>query len=153
MKRHIRILAVIFSVSLNLAFLVGYGFRRVSDRPRFAYEELTLSGEQRARIEAGRDRFLKALDEIREKIIARHLELIDLIATDPTDQQAIEAKFQAIHSLQQSMQRVVVDHLLEDRQTLTPDQQARFFAILKSRIRAQGAPGPPWLPAGAEKRR
>jgi len=152
-RRQIRTLAVIFSVVLNVAFLAGYGYQRWNDRPRFAYEDLDLSGDQRARMEAGRDRFLKALDEIREKIIARHLELMDLIAADPTDRQAMEAKFQEIRSLQQLMQGNVMDHLLEDKQILTPEQRAKFFALLKARIRAQGAPGPPWMPAGSERRR
>jgi Spy/CpxP family protein refolding chaperone len=153
MRRHIKTLAVIFSVALNLAFLVGYGVRRFSDRPRFAYEDLDLSEDQRVRIEAGRDRFLSALNDIGDRIIAKHLELMDLIAAEPTDRQAVEGKFQEIHSLQQSMQSNVMEHLLEDKQILTPEQRAKFFALLKSRIRAQVAPGPPWLPAGARERK
>ena len=152
MRRHLITLAVIFSVALNLAFLVGYGFRKLGDRPRFAYEALDLSKDQRARIEAGRDRFLRALNEIENRIIAKHLDLMDLIAADPIDRQAIEGKFQEIHSIQQSMQRKVLEHLLEDKQILTPAQRAKFFAVLKSRIREQGAAGPPWLPAGARER-
>lgn len=152
-RQHIKTLAVIFSVALNVAFLVGYGVRKLGDRPKFAYEELDLSKDQRDRIEAGRDRFLRALNEIGDMIIGKHIELIDLIAADPTDRQAIEGKFQEIHSFQQSMQRLVMEHLLEDKQILTPEQRAKFFAVLKSRIRAQGAPGPPWLPAGARERK
>jgi hypothetical protein len=46
-----------------------------------------------------------------------------------------------------------MQHLLEDKEMLTPAQRAKFFGILKDRIRAQGAPGPPWLPAGARQRK
>jgi Spy/CpxP family protein refolding chaperone len=153
MRRYIRTLAVIFSVALNLAFLVGYGVRVLSDRQKFAYEELDLSKDQRDSIEAGRDRFLRALNEIGDRIIAAHLELIDLTAADPTDRQAIEAQFQEILTDQLSMQRLVMEHLLEDKQMLNAEQRAKFFAVLKSRIRVLGAPGPPWLPAGARERK
>jgi Spy/CpxP family protein refolding chaperone len=167
MTRHIKTLAVIFSVALNLAFLVGYGIRWYGERTRFAYEDLDLSQDQRVRIEAGRDRFLNALNDTGDRIIAKHLELMDLIAADPTkhlelmdliaadpiDQQAIDAKFQEIHTTQHSMQNLVIAHLLEDKQILTAEQRTKFFALLKSRIQAQGAPGPPWLPAGGRERK
>ena len=153
MTRHIKTLAVIFSVALNLAFLVGYGIRWYGDRTRFAYEDLDLSQDQRVRIEAGRDRFLSALNDTGDRIIAKHLELMDLIAADPIDQQAIDAKFQEIDTTQHSMQNLVIAHLLEDKQILTAEQRTKFFALLKSRIQAQGAPGPPWLPAGARERK
>ena len=152
-RQYIKILAVIFSVALNVAFLVGYGVRKLGDRPKFVFEELDLSKDQQARVEAGSDRFLRALDEIGDKMIGAHLEMIDLVAADPTDRQAIEAKCQEIRAVRHSMQSLVVEHLLEDKQVLTADQRTKFFALLKSRIRAQVAPGPPWLPAGARERK
>jgi Spy/CpxP family protein refolding chaperone len=142
---------VIFSVALNLAFLVGYGVRRFGDRPHFAYEDLDLSDGQRSRFEAGRDRFLHAVNETGNKIIEKHLELMDLMAADQTSLQAVEGKFREIRSLQQSMQHNVMKHLLEDKEIMTSAQRAKFFALLKDRIRAQGAPGPPWIPAGARQ--
>jgi Spy/CpxP family protein refolding chaperone len=148
-KQSIKILAVIFSVALNIAFLTGYGIRKLTERPRFAYQELNLSKEQRIQIESSRDRFLRDLNRIGSGIVSRHIELIDLIAGDSVDRGAVETIFEEIHSLQQSMQHQVVEHLLEHKQIMTPAQRAKFFEILKSRIREQGAPGPPWLPAGA----
>ena len=151
--KQIKTLVVVFSVALNIALLAGYGLSRYASRPRFAYEGLDLSAEQRARIEAGRDRFLHAMNETGDKIIQKHLELMDLIAAEPTDRQAIESKFHEIYSTQQSMQSSVMEHLLDDKEILNPAQRAKFFAILKDRIRAQGAPGPPWMPAGARQRK
>jgi Spy/CpxP family protein refolding chaperone len=149
MKQSIKILAVIFSVALNLAFLVGYGIRKFSDRPTFAYEQLDLSKEQRQHIQEARDHFLRDLNEIGNGIVNRQIETIDLIAADSLDRRAIETKFEEIQSLQRSMHQRVVDHLTEDKQIFTPVQRTKFFAVLKSRIREQGAPKPPWFPAGA----
>jgi Spy/CpxP family protein refolding chaperone len=142
MRLQIKTLAVIFSVVLNIAFLTVYVARKVADRPKYAYEEVNLSKEQHVQMVASRDHFLKAINEIGYQIINANVGLADLIAADPPDQQAIEGRLQKIGSLQQSMQQVVVTHLLEDKQILTPKQRARFFAVIKSRIRAQAAP---WL--------
>jgi len=150
-KQSIKILAVIFSVALNIAFLAGYGIRKFSDRSKFAYEELDLSKEQRQRLQNARDRFLRALNEIGNEIVNRQIETIDLISADSVDRRAIEAKFEEIQSLQQSMHERVVGHLLEDKQIFTPAQREKFFEVLKSRIRDQGAPGPPWIPADKRK--
>jgi Spy/CpxP family protein refolding chaperone len=152
-KTNIKTLAVIFSVILNIAFVAGYVARIFSERPTFAYEELELSNDQRTRFEAARNRFLPILNENTDKIIRRHIELMDLIAAEPVDRQAIDSKFQEIRSVQRSMANSVVEHLLEDKQILQPDQQEKFFAVLKSRIQKQGAPGPPWLPEGARRRK
>ena len=149
MKQSIKILAIIFSIALNIAFVAGYGIRKLTDRPKFAYQELDLSKEQRTRIEGSRDRFLRDLNEIGSRIVGRQIELIDLIAADSIDRGAVETKSEQIRLLQQSMQQQVVEHLTEHKQIMTPAQRAKFFAILKSRIQEQGAPGPPWLPTGA----
>jgi Spy/CpxP family protein refolding chaperone len=152
-KQSIKILAVIFSVALNIAFLAGYGIRKFSDRSKFAYEEIDLSKEQLAHMQIARDRFLRDLNEIGNNIIKRQIVTIDLIAEDSVDPRAIKTNFEEIHSFQQSMQQRVVEHLFEDKQILTQAQRAKFFAVLKSRIREQGAPGPPWLPGGARQRK
>ena len=54
------------------------------------------------------------------------------------DRRAIDATVDRIHSQQQAMQRAVVEHLLEDKSLLTPDQRKEFFSILKARIRVPG---------------
>jgi Spy/CpxP family protein refolding chaperone len=152
-KQSIKILAVIFSVALNIAFLAGYGIRKFSDRSKFAYEEVDLSKEQLTHMQNARDRFLRDLNEIGTDIIKRQIEIIDLIAADSVDRRAIETKFEEIQLLQQSMHQRVVKHLLEHKQIFTPAQRERFFEVLKSRIREQGIPGPPWMPADKRERK
>jgi Spy/CpxP family protein refolding chaperone len=151
-KISFKTLAVIFSVTLNIAFLAGYGIRQMRDESKFAYEELDLSKEQKIIIEAGRDRFLLTQHEIGTCILRRQTELMDLISAGPVDRRAIDAKLEEIHLLRDSMQQHVVNHLLENKQALTPEQRSRFFEILKARIREQGAPGPSWIPEGARRR-
>jgi len=153
MNYHIGALGAIFSVALNIAFVGSYAHRTLTSRPAFAYEEIHLDDDQRARMISSRDRFLRAIDRIGKDIVGRHAELVDAIAADPPDGTVIQRRLDEIRSLQQSMQQVVVEHLLEDRGILRPDQRQQFFGLLKERIRSQSPPGPPWLPRDSQRQR
>ncbi len=72
---------------------------------------------------ASRDHFLKAINQIGDHIINANVGLVDLIAADLLDRQAIEGQLQKVGLLQQSMQQVAVARLLEDKQILTPEQR------------------------------
>jgi Spy/CpxP family protein refolding chaperone len=146
MRHHLRVLGFIFSVVLNVAFLGSYVYRTVMSRAAFAYEEINLDAAQRTRMVSSRDRFIEAVDRIGNSIVDLHVELIDAVATEPTDRRAVDVAIDKIRSQQQSMQQGVVAHLLEDKSILNPGQRKAFFDILKRRIRSQSFPGPPWLP-------
>ena len=146
MKHYIRTLGLIFSVALNLAFVGFYAYRTLTNRTTFAYEELHLVPQQRSRMMSGRDRFIGTVDQIGNRIIGLHVELVDAIAAEPVDRNAIDAKLDQIRFQQQSMQHAVVEHLIEDMRILDPGQRKEFLTVLKQRIRSQGMPGPPWLP-------
>jgi hypothetical protein len=146
MKHYIRTLGLIFSVALNVAFVGSYAYRTLTRQTTFAYQEMRLDAAQRSRMASSRDRFIATIDHIGNNIIGLHLELIDAIAAEPADRGAIDAKFEQIRSQQQSMQRAVVEHLMEDKSILDPGQRTEFFTVLKQRIRSQSMPGPPWLP-------
>ncbi len=146
MKHYIRTLGLIFSVALNVAFVGSYAYRTLTKQTTFAYEEMRLNAVQRAGMASSRDRFIRTIDQIGNNIIGLHMELIDAIASEPADRSTIDAKFEQIRFQQQSMQRAVFEHLMEDKSILDPDQRKEFFAVLKQRIRSQSMPGPPWLP-------
>jgi hypothetical protein len=152
MKRPLRTLAIIFSVALNIAFLASYAYRAAAPRQEFAYEELSLDADQLARMISSRDRFLADIDRIGNKIVTLHAGLIDAVAVDPLDRAAIDTRRVEIHAQQQLMQKAVVEHLLEDKNILRPDQRQQFFSILKRRMGSQGLPGPPWLPRDRKAR-
>lgn len=153
MKGHIKTLVLIFSVTLNVGFLASYVLRRVSERPRYAYEELNLTPQQRSRVLPGRDQFHNRVNEIGNGIIALHMQLLDLLAADSPNRALIDSKLSEIQAGQRSMQQTLVEHLLAEKQIFTPEQCARFFAVLKARTQSQAAPGPPWIPRGAKQGR
>jgi Spy/CpxP family protein refolding chaperone len=151
MNRNLRTLALIFSVVLNVTFIAAHIFQNLSDRPRFAYEELDLSAEQQTQFEAGRHSFTQRLNRFVNGMIQKQAELMDLLAADPVDDAVIQAKLDEIHANHRSMQQIIVQHLLKDREILNPDQRRQFFSVLKDRIRTQGAPGPAWVPPDARR--
>jgi Spy/CpxP family protein refolding chaperone len=151
MKHYIRTLGLIFSVALNIMFVGSYAYQKLTKRPTFVYEEIRLDPAQRSRMMSSRDRFLATVNQIGNRIIELQVELIDAVAAEPVDRSAIDAKLEQIRSQQQSMQRAVVEHLLEDKNILDPGQRKQYFAVLKQRIRSQRMPAPPWLPRDRER--
>jgi len=152
MNRNLKTLAVIFSVALNVTFIVAHVVQDLRRRPRFVYEELDLSAGQRAQFEAERDRFLRTHGEFGNGMIQKHAELLDLLAADIVDDTTIQSKLDEIHANHRSLQQIVIQHLRKDREVLDPDQRRQFFSVLKERIKAQGAPGPAWVPRGERRR-
>lgn len=143
MRKNLIILATIFSVVLNIGFIGTYCLQKAGLYPlkqvsanhkRFLYEELNLSPEQLAKFEPGRDRFHTYLDLQSRKIQAGQIELIGLLSENPPDRKAINAKHEAIQSLQQQMQTRVIDHFLEESRIFTPEQRKKFFTLIKGRI-------------------
>jgi isopropylmalate/homocitrate/citramalate synthase len=85
------------------------------------------------------------------EIKQRHLELIDRIAQEPTDREAIHRTQEQIRAQQHRLQTAVVDHLLEEAAGLTADQRRLFFARIKARIEEARRPRPAWLREGDEQ--
>jgi Spy/CpxP family protein refolding chaperone len=146
MKHYLRTLALIFSVALNLAFVGSYAYRTLTKRPAYVYEEIRLDAAQRARMISSRNQFLATMNPISNRIIELQVKLIDGIAAEPADRSAIDATLAQISSEQQSMQRTVIAHVMEDKNILDPSQRKQYFDLLKQRIRSQSLPQPPWLP-------
>ncbi len=155
MTKNLKILAIIFSVVLNVVFIGSYVYHQFGLFPRtgnqmhhnrLLFAELNLNREQLERFGPVRDRFHTFVNEQGRKIKARRLELIALLSEKNPDGRAIDAKQEEIQALQQQMQAKVLDHLLEESRILTPEQRQKFFALIKERIEKSGGPRPRWMP-------
>ncbi|HEB69930.1 MAG TPA: periplasmic heavy metal sensor [Desulfobulbus sp.] len=154
MRKNFILLAVIFSVVLNIGFIGAYCLQKAGLHPlrlvpanhkRFLYQELNLSPEQLAEFEPGRDRFHTYLALQSRKIQAGQVELIDLLSENPPDRKAINARHEEIQALQQQMQTRVIDHFLKESRILTPEQRKKFFALIKRRIKKNSGFCPGWM--------
>ena len=144
MRRPLWTLVLATSLLLNLSFLAGYAYQRFSGGPEFVEDSLHLTPEQQVQVVELRDRFLLQASRAGGQMGELHGRLIDAIAADPYDPAAVEAALDRIRQRQRDMQQLVADHLLSEKEILTPEQRAAFFAELKERMRSQ-VHGPRWL--------
>jgi len=154
MWKKIAPLLIVLSVALNVAFVgvwavhaagAHWGGHAPCDHGDATagvwcplHRQLGISQEQWKQIEPRLVEFQKASQAICQDVSGKRLELIDLMTAAQPDQAAISAKQEEIFAGQQSMQKLVVAHLLGERQLLTPQQQKQLFDLLRQRSRCAG---------------
>ena len=105
------------------------------------HRELGVTGEQWAQIEPRLRKFQAAVRELRQEVNAKRLEVIDVIAAEEPDPEAIRARQDEILATKRSIQDLVANRLLAEKRILTPEQQQRLFEMLRDRTCC--ADGPP----------
>jgi Spy/CpxP family protein refolding chaperone len=154
MKEDIKTILFIASIALNVVFAATYAtykfsaFANVhqSQMPREPlFLQLDLAPDQLARLQKIRDTFHDRLQELGQEIKTKQIELIDLLETKPPDQQKIQGKQGEIQRLQGEVQTGVISHFLQMSALLKPEQQSRFFHLIKERIGTGVQACPPWM--------
>lgn len=95
---------------------------------------LRLTPAQTAHIAALRRAFREEMDPLRERLLARRLELGELWAKSPPEREAIRRKQEEIQAIQQEMQDRMMRYQLECRRVLTPEQQEKLGALLGEHV-------------------
>ena len=156
-----RILPIVFvlSVAVNLAVVGTWlvsaaagGWARPARQPDEGPSDCPM--HQRLgtsqKIEPLRSRFRQVTQDLSEQARQAREELIDLLEAPQADRQAIADKQSQILAIQGRMQQAVIEHLLAQKEVLTPEQQSEFF----SAIRQRGGWGPgPGMGRGQRMRR
>lgn len=140
---------IVVSVGLNLAFVGIWagrviGCRRAQDHSCGhadkqggiacpLHRKLGTSPEQWKQIEPRLAAFQKDTRNACLEIGRKRTELIDLLAAPQIDRQAITAKQEEILAGQRKVQQLVIDHLLAEKDLLTPQQQKQLFDLLRER--------------------
>ncbi len=155
---------IVTSVALNVAFVAMWYTHaapigtpsedadRVANRQAIwcpLHRELEVTGQQWAQIEPRLQEFQAAVGELRLQTDTKRAEVIGLIAAEDPDLDMILAKQAEILATKQRIQRLVVEHLLAEKQVLTPEQQRQLFAMLRDRTSC--AAGPPMSGAPGER--
>ena len=152
---------LIFSVALNTAFGTMWAIRRLpahfgctmrkaDSNTRGCvscplHRKLGTSGKQWQEIEPRLVEFRTSSQAVYREIDQLRKELIDLIAAPQTDLEAIGAKQDEILAGQRRMQKLLISHLLAEKEMLTSQQQKTLFNM----IRQQGRCAGPGAPGGA----
>jgi len=151
MWKKIAPMLVVLSVALNVAFIGVWAVHTArahwpAERPDDdgavwcpLHRRLNVTDRQWQRIEPRLAAFRRDSQSRRREISRLRGEMIDLIAADEPDRQAIAAKQEEIRAGQQRMQKLVIEHLLAEKEVLTPEQGKELFEMLRRR---SACPGP-----------
>ena len=97
-----------------------------------------LSEEQRRQVQEIRRVFLPKVAKIRQQLYLKRAELADLLFTESPDRQKIFAVADEILHHQSELEHEVIEHILEERQILTPAQERRFYTIIVDQFGSGG---------------
>jgi len=97
-----------------------------------------LTDEQRREVQEIRRVFLPKVATIRQNLYLKRAELADLLFTESPDRDKIfQAADQILHH-QSELEHEVIEHILEERQILTPPQERRFYTIIVDQFGSGG---------------
>ncbi len=150
MKSKWLIVVLVLSLAINAGVLASMGYHYyvnastpsnapcpMSPGDRHLYQSLGLSKVQLSKMEPMAQKFHSRLAELGAAMEGKRELLLDLIAKGG-DSASIENLRREIASIQDEIQREVITHITELKKILDPDQQQRFFDLMRqSMARAQ----------------
>ncbi len=143
-------LLIMLSVALNIAFVGIWAVHAVRAahwsvgkfRPGEVWcplhRRLNVTDEQWREIEPHLADFQNAVQKIRENVNRYRAEMLELIVAKEPDREALRAKQEEILDGQRRMQDLVIDHLLSQKDVLTPVQQSDLFDMMRRRSHCTG---------------
>lgn len=151
MGKKIFILVFIVSLSLNAGFAVtwlGYQFAGWSSKQNTflcqpdaekeiwcpLHRKLDVTKQQWKKLEPHLKRFQREVSKLAAKIQKDRNKMIDLLAAEQTDKQAIQQQQERILSDHRRMQDLVLGHIMTEKSVLDAGQQKEFFAILRNNV-------------------
>jgi Spy/CpxP family protein refolding chaperone len=169
MAHRTRTLLIIFSLSLNLAFIGVWGSKTLTQPARAAVPKTTgcpkdstcrvwcplhralgTTDAQWKLLEPRQREFQAASDSLSEHAARLREQLAVLLAAPVVDRAALDARQAEIFVVQKDMQQLVVNHLLDEKQVLTAEQQQKLFAMLRESGGCAGHRGMLGLGAGGK---
>lgn len=132
--------SAVFLAIVIVAITYAY-LKRTRGKPRHIVGYLVLipdlSEVQRNQVQEIRRVFLPKVDKIRQSLYTKRAELADLLFIEPADREKIYAVAEQILHHQSELENEVIEHILEERELLSPSQKRKFYDIIVQ----QFAPG------------
>jgi len=138
------VMIVLFlSLAVNVGFLAttGYYYYRTTSRIPLApcpmspgdshlYESLGLSKVQLSKMEPVAQKFHGRLGELAALMEGKREALLSLLEND-SNPESIEHLRKEMAGIQDEIQKEVITHIMESKKILDPDQQQRFFNLIR----------------------
>jgi Spy/CpxP family protein refolding chaperone len=126
----------IFLILLSAIIIVQLAVRliaRVRQKPIRGYLDLiALTNEQKRQVEDIRRDFLPKVEGIRQSLRRNRLHLNDLLFAESPDLRTIAEKSNEISALQARLEREVIDHILQEKELLSPQQKREFYQVIRN---------------------
>lgn len=97
-----------------------------------------LSSAQREQVQEIRRTFLPRVAKIRENLRAERMELARLLFQEPPDRSRIQSIARQILLHQSDLENEVIEHILEERELLSPSQKRKFYEIIVEQFSSGG---------------
>ena len=97
-----------------------------------------LTSKQMDQVQVIRDTFLPKVNQIRQNLRRERAELARLLFADPPDREGISAIARQIIEHQSELENEVIEHILEEREILSPSQQRKFYEIIIEQFSSGG---------------
>ena len=97
-----------------------------------------LSADQRRRLQEIRSVFLPKVSDIRRKLYIKRSELADLLFAEPFDGPKLNNTAEEILRYQSELENEVVEHILEEKELLSPMQKRKFYEIIVEQFSSGG---------------
>jgi len=105
------------------------------------FDAIDLSPEQNQQFAAAQEALMADVAALRNELMSERAKLGEFLTADTPDQDAIQAQLDRISALQRRVQGRVVEHLLSQRQQLTPEQRTQYDELISQRICPCGGTG------------
>ncbi len=132
----------IFLVLLSAIIIIQLVVRLIArgrQKPIRGYLDLiALTAEQKRRVEEIRRDFLPQVEGIRQSLRQKRLQLNDLLFTEAPDMKTIAEKSNEISALQTKLEREVIDHILQEKELLSPEQKREFYRLIRKEFEKGG---------------
>jgi hypothetical protein len=89
-----------------------------------------LTEEQRERVREIRTTFLPKVEKIRQGLCEKRVVLAEVLFSQPSDRSKVHSVVQEILRYQSELEHEVVEHILEEKEILSPAQQKKFYDII-----------------------
>jgi len=97
-----------------------------------------LTETQKSQVESIRRSFLPRVEETRKDLCIKRAKLADLLFSEPIDRSKINETYREILRYQSELESDVIDHILEEKELLSPSQQKRFYEIIVDQFSSGG---------------
>ncbi|MDD5772947.1 MAG: periplasmic heavy metal sensor [bacterium] len=139
-KKWFMIILVILTI-INLSILGTFIFKRVYHKRGFfplgreehfihMKKQFHLTDEQVSRMKSSREKYESKIEALSQELKEKRHTLVKELMKESPDSTRVEDMLSLIDSSQSVLQREVVEHLLADKEILTPEQQEKFFTVI-----------------------